>query len=45
MNSLTVPKWSTLVFNPKAHAKPIEDLVEGDEVHPTQRLEPVPAVV
>ena len=45
MNSLTVPKHSTLIFNPKAHAKPIEDLVEGDEVHPTQRLEPAPQLV
>ena len=44
MNYLTVPKHS-LVFNIKAHAKPIEDLQEGDEVHPSQRLEPVPAVV
>lgn len=45
MNTLIVPKYSTLIFNPKAHAKPIEDLQEGDEVHPSQRLEPVPATV
>ena len=45
MNHLTVPKYGELIFNPKAHAKPIEDLVPGDEVHPSQRLEPAPAVV